>query len=1020
MKNNEYNIVNVTNEKNNLGEEYSSTQKVEYSFHNENKDPNKDELNDRTTINDKVEDNILKKSKSKKKEHKESTNNASESSSASSSSTASVSSASASSASSAGHVIVASATVAVAAVGSIVGINIINQQEEVELATFLSSEITTNSIDFSFSMPSKLLSYEEDEEQSTTRYEKVVVFSIENEDFFNEEYLEGYEEIDENYVVFYAYMNGLTPDTSYALTINLRYFNPELGEKPIDQKLASRVFKTEPISQSVRFDYVEASQTQVSFAFIVDNAAVNYDPESQITPAIQVTISDGADYYDEGWIESYEQYDENSLICYYDFSGLTASTKYTISIYVSLEQEFKFLGSTSFTTEARPSSGFTWGVFTPGEDSVSFTFYVNAEYVGFEEGREYPNMFATLNAVGKEQISYTIMDFSLDGNVCTGEGTIYGLTASTEYNMVVYYVHDNETESLGSRDFTTTAATPTFYFAEDEFFYIGDNYISPMFYIKKSEVIVYRADSSRTNIYMTISGGMGYTSTVNIQVSEFEEAQEDNYYFARHAFEGLDSNIEYTISVYNDDTTENYGNIAVRTTESVATGLTFIDVTPSTSSVVATFSLSTSYVGNNTQDVSIKVANSSGTIVGQASVTLRDTVGDAYEFYGDITGLSDDTPYILGVYFNNGDDVLLGVYNFTTEEAINPTFNGASFNDLASFYAHECTLTLDFVDDPENPQFDNLSIQFYSSEVESESRAGDTLGSLISIQSTTDPQTITIPYSESGGQITYDFDLDDIKSFDILATQVEVFSDDITFINDDQPGAVNAINTPGSAAINYSNELVAFPIQLEFTDDAHEFENGFTLEVINQNNANSWTTTLNRTENYQYAVFNDYSFMDNVMSGTDDFTLNLYALGGSDILCTDTITEFKVVDINQFYHIDFSDIEIDNLDTTTSFSMVYLFGDSSVNTPQLVFVDEDSGAEYVYSLSLTSTYTSGEILTIDLMNDVNSTFASFSDLADAMGDKTFKVVISCQQSSGGSVQEFEIGGGISFYFSESI
>lgn len=67
MKNNEYNIVNITNEKNNFSGEYTNAQKVEYSFQPENKNPIKDELNDNSTINDKVEDNLLKSTKEKEK-----------------------------------------------------------------------------------------------------------------------------------------------------------------------------------------------------------------------------------------------------------------------------------------------------------------------------------------------------------------------------------------------------------------------------------------------------------------------------------------------------------------------------------------------------------------------------------------------------------------------------------------------------------------------------------------------------------------------------------------------------------------------------------------------------------------------------------------------------------------------------------------------------------------------------------------------------------------------------------------
>ena len=439
MKNNEYNLVDISNEKNSFVAEYTSAQKVEFSFQTENKDSNKDELNDRKTINDKVEDNVLKKPNAKEQEKKKND-------------TDKIKDVATNASSSVGHVVVASATVAVASIGAIVGINLIDDQQD-ELINFLSSEITTNSIDFSFSMPYKLLSYEEDEEQTRPQYAKSVVYTLANgdNDYFFEEPLEGYEEIDENFVVFYVYKNGLIPDTSYSLTIILRYQNPEIEKDRIDNVLASRVFKTQSIDQSLRFDYIYASQTSVSFAFIVDNTAVNFDPESQITPAIQATISDGADYYDEGWIESYEQFDDYSLICYYDFSGLTTSTTYTISIYVSLEQEFKPLGSTTFITEDKPSTGFQFIDVIPEENSVSFSYVVNADYVHYVEGEEYPNMAVSVSATGYEPISYTVMEFSTLDGMCKGEGTVSGLVGATTYTIEVYYYYDNETELLGSQ-----------------------------------------------------------------------------------------------------------------------------------------------------------------------------------------------------------------------------------------------------------------------------------------------------------------------------------------------------------------------------------------------------------------------------------------------------------------------------------------------------------------------------------------------------------------------------------------
>ena len=1128
MKNNEYNIVNVTNEKGTFVSEFTKAQNVEFSFQPENKNTIKDELNDNSTVNDKVEDNLSKatKEKEKKKEEQESEvleSSSSTSSAASSgaSSTAGSAASSTAAASSGGvaHAVVAAATVSVAAVGAAVGVVVVaEQKQDQDLITFTSSEIGTNSVEFTFRMPAKLLVYNQDiVEPDQPTGEKAVIYTVKDSTgVVAKDNLYG-EQIDEDVFEYYCTITGLSADTAYALTIDLEEQIPD--KEPVITQLAERTFRTKAIGPLVTFNSISATSDYVAFSFIVDNATVGFDPESQITPAIQMTVSNSG-YYDEQWLESYEQYSETQLICYGDFSGLTEQTTYTLTIQLSTEGELKELGSTTFTTseattefnflddqlvvgysyisfafeisesEVEQASGSSninallesgedsitvnitsfeesstsgiligSGVFTPNdgvtiatsytlsivnsssttygstsvrtmkatigpintdtEGEASFAVYVDSDYVGYVEGSsDLPSISASAVRDGEEYATTRLTTFSTySSSVCKADGTITGLEDSTTYMLYLYYNHDGISELVANKEFTTKEASPTFYFADTSFFYIEDYSISAMFIIKSSEVQeVVGTTAGASNIYMTISGGMGYSQTINIPIADFEDYSEgEGYLFARGYFDNLDSKIDYTISVYNDETTENYGNIIVSTTGQ-DTGLTFLETTIGTYDIQATIYLYQSYV-ENTQAVTAQVVTSGGTSVGSGQVSLDATVDDKYQFSVSLTGLDADTGYILGIYY---DGILLGVYSFTTGEAITPYFTGATFNDLASYYAHECTLTLDFVDDPYYPQYDNLSIQFYSSTVDSESRAGDILGSLIPLESTTEPQTITIPYTESGGQITYDFDLGDIKSFDILATQQEIFSDDITFIDSDSPGEVNNMITPGCAAINYDEELVALPIQLVFTDDAHEFEDGFTLQIINQNNLNECTTTLTRTENYQYAVFNSYAIMDNVMSGTDDFTLNLYALGGSDILYTDTITGLSVIDINQFYSVEFSDTDINNLDTTTSFSMVYLFGDTSVNTPELVFIDEDSGTEYSYNLRLTSSFTQGEVLTVDLMNDIDSSFSTFNDLASAMANKSFKIIIRCQESSGGSTQEFEIGGGVSFFFSESV
>ena len=65
MKNDEYNSIKITNEKNSLHSEFSSGQKAEFTSFGENKQHYKDELNHRHTINDNIEENVLNSSKKK-------------------------------------------------------------------------------------------------------------------------------------------------------------------------------------------------------------------------------------------------------------------------------------------------------------------------------------------------------------------------------------------------------------------------------------------------------------------------------------------------------------------------------------------------------------------------------------------------------------------------------------------------------------------------------------------------------------------------------------------------------------------------------------------------------------------------------------------------------------------------------------------------------------------------------------------------------------------------------------------
>ncbi len=389
MKNNEYNIVNVTNEKNIFQAEFTVAQRAEFSTQSENVNPVKDELNDNSIVNDRVEDNVYKATKAKEEKREDSQEQIEEQLSSSSSTAASstatsstaASGAAAASTGSAVATVVAAATVSVAAIGAIVGINVISPQQT-DLATFLTSEVTTNSINYSFSMPSQLLRYEE-ESGDTPQGEKMVVATIEEGlEFKEEEYLAEYEPYDDDTFIFYHSFSGLTPDTAYALTLIVREENPST-EIPNEIQLAHRIFRTDSVGNALSFDSFETTTDSVSFSFIVTNEAAEYDPAGTSMPSIKATISLGDSLVDEQYIEEVTAYDDNHLTGSATFTGLSANTKYTITLYVSIGQEFKKLGSKSFTTQPRSSSGFRGGIITvENDETIVFRFYARSSYIG--------------------------------------------------------------------------------------------------------------------------------------------------------------------------------------------------------------------------------------------------------------------------------------------------------------------------------------------------------------------------------------------------------------------------------------------------------------------------------------------------------------------------------------------------------------------------------------------------------------------------------------------------------------
>lgn len=663
MKNNEYNSVDIINEGSNPNVEFSNAQDSEFSFYDENDSSPKDELNDNSVSNEKVNEEPSKKKekqKVEKKEIKESSDTSTTSTSSTSSTASSAASGASAGAGASVATVVAAAAVSVTAIGSIVGVNVINYEQDEDLITFVSSEITTNSISFSFSISNKLLTFEQEEESDVPVTDKNVVYILRNSDGFNqEEYIVEFEDLNEEYRQYYASIGGLTPNTSYALDISIKAEND--GETVGYQQLAYRTFVTQEVGQLIRFAEFEVSTNGVHFSFIVDDEIVGYDRENPSMPNIIMSIS-GARGTTELEIDSYEEYNETSLIFFGEFEGLSDNTAYTLTLtYSPIDGEPMILGTKKFTTQAKESSAFAFENVSPYETGVEYVFRVKGDYIGYTDYEHLPYIVAKLETSdGIVILEHQVKDLSPSGSTVFGMDDFKELSPSTSYKIIIYYGG----EVLGESDLFTTKQSSYGFSFTDSSIITTNSTILVRFSINASE-----ADYA----FIKISGGLGYErETADIELVGSVEEGKYSYEFT---FEELSPNITYKISVYNGTTDTVYGTTYITTT-GPETGFQFTDCggTDDGYGYNINFEVDASYVGyegTTIPEMRAEITSANGktaqTYVVE-SMYYDSSRGKAVG-YVYATGLDPLQDYIVGIIFNNGDEEeLLGVYNFTTPD----------------------------------------------------------------------------------------------------------------------------------------------------------------------------------------------------------------------------------------------------------------------------------------------------------------------------------------------------------------
>ena len=1018
MKNNEYNIVNITNGKNNFSGEYTNAQKVEYSFQPENKNPIKDELNDNSTINDKIEDNLLKSTREKEKKKEKQESEALESSSSSNSSaTSSTAAASSGGASGALGGIVAAATVSVAAIGTIVGVNVFSPQPG-DLVTFLSSEVTTNSIDYSFSMPSNmLLSYEEPVESR----KEVVVYIKNSEGFDYSNHLQ-YEEYDESTLVFFDSVDGLTANTSYALTIQLEETSfMEQEEVVTTTELAFRTFTTLSFSQRIVFNPLDVTYNSVSFSFEANLSDLGYNPDAPAMPNVFATIVDSDQFYDRLTLSDYEMIDDKRVTIFGDFSGLSPETTYTIDVY--LDDETNLLGSASFTTLERTAS-VVFEEVEAGRDNVVFTFTVDKADIDYDPTGTPAVQYEVRSIDGAYYDSSWAESFvDVDDNTVRGGDSFSGLTPNTEYELEISLSTETELISLGTTTFDTFHE---FKFQKNPSADVTDT--STNFTISmRASYIGYISEEETPDVISHLSISIvekdGGTPTTHRFASLSTYAE---YVIAPSGEIGnLTPGTTYVLSVYylpDNEDPELLGS-AEFTTSGVNPGFSWgvIESTPSTASI--SFNISKTYLDYDTdptaasRSLSIQVKKDDSLVDTLTIASLNPESENSDNLIGTATAsnLTPETTYTLTLVRNSQV-----VGSSTTIETDKVAFNGATIPTEVSFYSHQFTITLDFVDDPSNPQYDNLSIQFYDEPYDSENKYA--LSSPISLESVTTEQIIDLPYREDGGEMYYEFELGDIGSYEILANQVEIYHDDITFTDTDDPGVINGLESDYLIAVDASTGDFTLPVKLLYTDDYDKFSSFYVELCPTDGVTPSISAGASKEEDYQNLTYsgNDASsVITYIQNGGADgaaFDIKIYHFDNqSNPLWESDPNDpvyIKVADTNIVYGGRLYDTALSQDSTSVQFGISYVAPVQTPTNPQIKFVDtSDSSLVYSYDFNFEN------YPTIDMTSPAMSTGSTITDYASlkaAFEGKTFDVVISYYDGTSQTTKTIQAG--VSFTF----
>lgn len=980
MKNNEYNIVNITNEKSNFSAEYTNAQKVEYSFQSENKNPIKDELNDNSTVNDKVEDNLSKatreKEKKKEKQESEALESSSSFSSATSSgasSTAARSTAAASSAGSTGGAlggIVAAATVSVTAIGTIVGINVIGTQKS-EPVTFLSSEVTTNSIDCSFSLPSNmLLSYEEPVESR-----KEVIVSVKNSDGFDYSEPVQYEEYDESTLIFYSYVDGLSAGTSYALTVQLEE-TTFVEQEPVTTytDLAFRTFTTLSFVQKIVFNPLDVTYNSVSFSFEANLSDLGYNPDAPAMPNVFATIVDNDQFYDRLTLSNYEKIDDKRVTVFGDFSGLSPETTYTIDVY--LDDETNLLGSATFTTLERTAS-VVFEEVEAGRDNVAFSFTVDKADIDYDPTHVPAVQYEVRSTDGAYYDSSWAESFvEVDDNTVRGSDSFSGLTPNTEYELEISLSTETEVISLGTTSFNTfhefkfqkapsVDVSPT---STNLTISIRASYIG---YISKEET-----PDVINKLYISVveaDGGSPLTY-------QFESILEFGNYVSlpSRKIDNLAPNTNYVASVYyqpDNETPELLGSANFITSESPY-GFELIYATPGENYCDFQFNLNSSEVQQN--NISINIFYNK---IQLTSITVTDwtqTSEDIMTASARVENLPSSATY-SAEFYNNSTRTTYATKSFTTTAATgqydftieNQTIGKEDYS--LDFSVNASAFSIDWTDGTAVDALqDQLLFEYHSAD-------------------TTYQPEHAVGLMKSSDRASGNFSIaglaSDVEYVGIISYNDGTNNYPLCLVNFKTIPEVSGVNS-NFAVVQDGSGNYRMPIDISFSGDSSYFGNNFIISFTPVGATSSFNATASVEEGYQYAIFED-----GAVSSYFGSTLNYNVYCSNDLTTslyedTASLTDASTGRSNTIFSITDMTDELSSSNTNFNFSMICSLANKELSTT-LVFVSGDDRYEYNIDLS---NYDYSSTLSVDLLTTKSSTM-TYEELKYLFNYVTFSIEI---------------------------